>query len=87
MIIDIERKYRFLKVYYVPATSGAFLAFSSLFFFATATNSTNDTYKGRQYVLLISLSFLDVYGYDSKKFWDSFSVSHFKTVAVRAWSV
>ncbi len=30
--IDIERKYRLLKVCYVPATSSAFLAFFFFFF-------------------------------------------------------
>jgi hypothetical protein len=37
--IDIERKYRLLKVCYVPATSAA----SSKAFFAVANNSTNET--------------------------------------------
>ncbi len=40
-IIDIESKYRLLKVCYVPATSTTFLAF-----FAAATNSTNEINKG-----------------------------------------
>jgi hypothetical protein len=36
LLIDIKRKYRLLKVCYVPTTSAAFFAF-----FAAATNSTN----------------------------------------------
>jgi hypothetical protein len=40
-IIDIERKYRLLKVCYVPTTGTAFLAV----FFAAPTNSTNETNK------------------------------------------
>jgi hypothetical protein len=36
--IDIKRKYRLLKVCYVPTTSAAF-------FFAAASNSTNETNK------------------------------------------
>jgi hypothetical protein len=38
--IDIKRKYRLLKVCYMPATSATFIAF-----FAAATNSTNETNK------------------------------------------
>ncbi len=39
--IDIARKYRLLRVCYVPATS----ATSSKAFFAAAINSTNETKK------------------------------------------
>ncbi len=49
--IDIERKYRLLKVCYVPATSAAFLALF-LCFFAAATNSTSET--NRQILFAIS---------------------------------
>ncbi len=42
--IDIKRKNRLLKVYYVPATSVTLLAFFS-FFLAVAINSTNETNK------------------------------------------
>jgi hypothetical protein len=45
----------------VPATSATFLALF-YFFFAPAMNSNNETNKGRRYVPLISLSFLDGYG-------------------------
>jgi len=41
---DIERKYRLLKVSYVPATTTTFLTFF-LSFFAASTNSTNQTNK------------------------------------------
>jgi len=42
--IDIKRKYRLLKVCYVPATNATFLA-SLSFFYAAATNRTNQTNK------------------------------------------
>jgi hypothetical protein len=42
--IDIKRKYRLLKVCYVPATSTTFLAFFS-FFLAAAINSTKEANK------------------------------------------
>ncbi len=41
LYIDIERKNRFFKVCYVPATSAKFLAF----FLAVAINSTNEANK------------------------------------------
>jgi hypothetical protein len=50
---------KLLKFHYVPATSAA----SSKGFFATATNSANETNKTD--APLISLSFLDVYGANS----------------------
>jgi hypothetical protein len=40
-IIDIKRKYRLLKVCYVPATSTTFLAF----FLVVAINRTNEANK------------------------------------------
>jgi hypothetical protein len=43
--IDIKRKNRLLKVYYVPATSTTFLAFFS-FFLAVSINSSNEANKG-----------------------------------------
>ncbi len=43
--IDIERKYRLLKVCYEPATSTTFLGGFFFFFFAAATISTNETNK------------------------------------------
>jgi hypothetical protein len=42
--IDIERKNRLLKVYYVPTTSATFLAFF-LFFLTVAINRNNEANK------------------------------------------
>ncbi len=62
--IDIEsHKNRLLKVCYVPATSTHLLRLLFIYFFAAATNSTNEAKQGRQYALLSSLYYLDVYGH------------------------
>ncbi len=52
--LDIKRKYRLLKVCYVPTTSTTFLAlyFS---FFAAATISTNETNKAGNMCIIVSI--------------------------------
>jgi len=40
-----------------------FQGFFLFYFFAAATNSTNEAKQGRQYALLSSLYYLDVYGH------------------------
>jgi hypothetical protein len=60
---DIKRKYRLLKVCYVPATSTAFLVFFSLLLLWPLTLLIRQT---RQAVRAINQSiFLDVYGKDN----------------------
>jgi hypothetical protein len=69
--IDTERKYRLLKVCYMPATSTAFLAFFFLFFCCCGHKQYWWDKQGRQYKPLISPSFSDVYGKSTIQFFET----------------